>query len=405
MSGPTGRDPEFPTSSSDAHVHPAAAARALAERHAGRGTRCGKYHEPHPGCLHTHPFHRDPEFDDRMRGAACSALWVVTAVSNPVRYKTRYALYKRFREHVTRELRINLITVEAAFGDRDHQLTEDGTDEVVVARTECNGVRTVDVRVRNASQVWLKENLWNVGARQLPDDCRYVMFADADLQFVNPHFATELVHALQEYRVVQPFETVADLGPEGQIMDVHRSFGWCHANGWEWRPKPDGKGGYNCKRPDHVNRHAGFGTPWHPGYALAMRRDVLDRLPLLETGVLGAGDHHALAALIGKAELSYPAQIHPEYKRQVLAWQARATEVVKGDLGFVPGTILHHFHGSKTNRRYVSRWEILVKNAYDPTRDVYRNAQGVLELEDYNPALRDGIRAYFRQRNEDGIDM
>lgn len=379
----------------DRHRHPC-----------GRSSGRAGYHEPHARCLHSHPYHRDPEFDARCARGAVEGLWCVTAVSNPVRFKTRYALYKRFREHVTRDLRINLITVEAAFGDRDHQLTEDDLDAVVTSETLDNGVRTLDVRVRNKSQVWLKENLWNIGARQLPTECRYVLFCDADVEFVNPHFGTELVHALQEYKVVQPFETAADLGPEGQIMDVHRSFGWCHANGWDWKPRPDGKGGYGCKRPEHVNRCAGFGTPWHPGYAIAFRREVLDRLGgVLETGILGAGDHHECGALLGRAEMTFPAGIHPNYKRDVLAWQRRAMEHVNLDFGYVNGTILHYFHGAKTNRRYVSRWDILVKHQYDPDTDVYKNAQGVYELEDHKPALRDAIRAYFRQRNEDGLDM
>lgn len=369
----------------------------------GRSTTSAKYHEPHPSGLHTHPGHRDPEYDERVGIAAMSTLWVVTAVSNPARFKARYALYKKFREHVTRTLGLHLVTVEAAFGDRDFQLTEDGLADSVIAATTDNGARTIDVRVRTDSQVWLKENLWNIGARFLPRDCAYVLFADADIEFLNPHIATELVHALQEYRVVQPFETVADMGPEGQILDVHRSFGWCHAQGWDWRPRPDGKGGYVAKKPDDAP--SAFGTPWHPGYALAMRKSVLDRLPLLEVGVLGAGDHHMCGALIGKAHLTYPKLVHPNYRAQVLRWQDRAAEVVNQDFGFVPGTIVHHFHGAKASRRYVSRWDILVVHGFDPEADAYRNAQGVLELEDRKPELRDAIRRYFKQRNEDGLDM
>lgn len=371
----------------------------------GRASCNPSYHEPHPSHLHSHPHHRRPEFDDRVDRAARQALWVVTAVSNPVRFKTRYALYKQFREHVTRDLRINLLTVEAAFGDRDHQLTDDGVDDIVLAATLENGVRTIDVRVRNQSQVWLKENLWNVGARLLPRDCRFVLFCDADIQFVDHHIATEVVHALQEHRVVQPFESVADMGPDGQIMDVHKSFGWCHAAGWDWRPVADGQGGYSCRRPASASKQESFGNAWHPGYAIAFRRSVLDKLPVLEVGVLGAGDHHMMGALVGKAHLTFPAKVHDNYKRRVLEWQARAAEVVKGSLGYAPGTILHHFHGAKAGRRYVSRWDILTEHAFDPDVDVYRNSMGVLELGEAKPLLRDAICRYFRQRNEDGLDM
>lgn len=361
---------------------------------AGRSSCREQYFEPHPRALHTHPLHADPEFDDRVASAAARELWVVCAVSNPVRYKTRYALYKKFRHHICEELGLGLVTVECAHGDRDWQLTEDGRGEATLQEG-----RAIDVRVRNGSQVWLKENLWNIGARHLPRECRYVLFADADIRFLSPHIATEIVHALQEHRVVQPFETAVDMGPEGQVIDVHRSFAWCYSKGWEWRPRADGQGGYGAGRPAGTSA---FGTPWHPGYCLAMRRSVLDRLPLLETGVLGAGDHHMMGALIGRAELTVPRAVHPRYRAEVMAWQARAAEVVNGDLGFVPGTIVHDFHGAKADRRYVRRWDVLIKHGYDPSTDVYRNSQGVLELEDRNPRLRDAMRAYFRQRNEDG---
>lgn len=370
----------------------------------GRQTCNATYHDPHPAALHTHPHHADPEFDDRIHKSTIDELWVVTAVSNPVRYKTRYALYKKFKEHVTRELTLHLVTVEAAYGNRDFQLTDDGLGDTVLTNVLDNGVKTIDVRVRNASYVWLKENLWNIGARHLPRECKYVLFADADIQFLNRHIATELVHALQEYRVVQPFETAADLGPQGQIMDVHRSFGWCHAQGWDWRPLPDGQGGYAARKPANVPKYLGFGNAWHPGFAIAFRRSVLNRLPLLEAGVLGAGDHHMCGALVGKAHLTLPKKIHENYKHQVLSWERRAKQIVNGSFGFVPGSILHYFHGAKANRKYVSRWDILVRHAYDPIADVYHNAQGVLELEDDNADLRDAIKGYFKQRQEDGID-
>lgn len=371
----------------------------------GRRSCNPTYHEPDPSALHTHPAHRDPEYDDRMEAAARRELWVVTAVSNPVRFKTRYALYKAFKHHITHELRLNLVTVEAAFGDRDHQLTDDGLGDIVLTTTLPNGVRTIDVRVRNSTQLWLKENLWNLGAMHVPTECKYVMFCDADIRFLNNHIGTEIVHALQEYRVVQPFETAADLGPENQVMDVHRSFGWCHANGWDWKPQTDGKGGYYAKKPAGVHPAEAYGNPWHPGYAMAIRRDVLDKLSLLETGILGAGDHHMMAALIGKAALSYPSKIGDAYKRQILAWQTRASDVVRGSLGYVAGTIVHSFHGSKRDRRYVSRWDILIQHAYDADTDVYKNSKGVLELRDSKPELRDAIRRYFKQRNEDALGM
>lgn len=365
-----------------------------------------EYHEPCARSLHTHPHHRDPEFDSAIH-ASTKRLWVVTAVSNPVRFKTRYSLYRKFREHVTRDLGLNLLTVEAALGGRDFQLTNDATpDAVEYATVSCDGhtVQTIDVRVRGDSQVWLKEVLWNVGARVLPHDCEYVVFCDADIEFHDRNIGTEVIHALQEYKVIQPFETVADMGPDGQIMDVHRSFGWCHAMGWEWRPRSDGRGCYYTPKPKDVGPE-GFGNAFHPGYALAMRMSVLRRLQLLEVGVLGAGDHHQCAALIGKAALSVPRGINKEYRKRVMDWQDRAKEVVNGSFGYARGTILHGFHGAKANRKYVSRWSILIEHDFDPSTDLYTNSNGLPELRDNKPELRDAIMRYFRQRDEDSPSM
>ena len=106
-------------------------------------------------------------------------------------------------------------------------------------------------------------------------------------------------------------------------------------------------------------------------------------------------------ALVGRAEASLPRGLAPSYRRTVLNWQERAARVVAGDLGYVPGTIRHHWHGRAVDRRYQERWDILRNHGYDPDRDLRRNVHGVLELDGRNPGLRDGLRSYFRQRSDD----
>lgn len=366
-------------------------------------------------ALQAHPYHHDPEADDAVEGAR-SKLWFVTMVSNPARFKSRYALYRKFRQHITRDLKANLITVEVAHGKRDWQVTSgDGGTQV----DPDTGVRTIDVQVASCSLVWLKECMQNSGAARLPADCEYVVFCDADVTFCHPHAVTEIIHALQVHKVVQPFETCCDLGPDGQVMQVHRSFGWCHAAGMEWKPRKvpvtlkGGKRGhvvvdaYGEAYPGTAQHGAaGFGIPWHPGFAMAFRRSTLDKLGgLFDYGALGAGDMHICAALVGKAHLSYPGAIHDNYKQAVLAWQARADKVVKRDFGYAKGNINHSFHGAKRSRQYISRWSCLVDNNFDPFTDMRKNAYGVWEICSDKVALRDAIRRYFASRNEDGTEM
>jgi hypothetical protein len=48
---------------------------------------------------------------------------------------------------------------------------------------------------------------------------------------------------------------------------------------------------------------------------------------------------------------------------------------------------------------------ILRENRFDPARDIKRDWQGVWQLTDRKPALRDGLRSYFRSRDEDSTEV
>lgn len=346
--------------------------------------------------------------------------WVVCAISNPIRFKTRYALYRKFKHHILHELHANLLTVECAEGVREFQVT--GTRH---ASEQPDGVCHIEVQLRRSSVTWNKEEMMNIGIGRLPLDARYVMCCDADITFCNKEIVTETIHALQMHRVVQPFESCADLGPDGQVMQIHKSFGWCHARGLEWRPAARPRRGpqdgaeedsspyttysYDEAPLEKANQKLGMGDMgilWHPGYCMAFKKAVIDRMGgLLDVGILGASDHHMFGALIGRAKMTYPPRVHKNYKKAVHAWEAKAEQIVKRDIGFVRGTILHGFHGSKKCRQYSSRWDVLINNNYDPETDVCRTPAGVRELVSGKIGLRDGIRQYFKLRNEDGLDM
>lgn len=155
-------------------------------------------------------------------------------------------------------------------------------------------------------------------------------------------------------------------------------------------------------------------TFWHPGYAWAARREIYDNLGgLLDTAILGAADHHMALAMIGDAKFSMPGGISKGYSNDVYRWQELCDLYLRRDIGFVDGTLLHAWHGpkggkDKAGRRYQERWEILVKNQYNPADDLKRDWQGLYQLEVHEERqikLRDDIRAYFRQRNEDSITI
>lgn len=308
-------------------------------------------------------------------------LHVIAVYSNPIRWESRLAVHKKFEEGML-DQGVKLTTVECAFGERPYELN----DHDHINR----------VRVRTRSTVWNKENLQNIGLRHLPEDAKYIGMIDADLTFRKPHWASEAVHALQHYHVIQPWEHCYDLGPNSEHLQTHDSFLklWWHGfpvaregkNWWTWE-----KGPY---------RYA------HCGFAWCYTRQALEWLGgLIETGALGAGDHHMAHALVGKAHLSLPGHVTDGYRAPILQWQERALRHINFKLGFIPGTIEHSFHGRKEDRKYVDRWSIIQKHKFDPILDLKRNLHGVVELAGNKPELSHDLDKYFRQRNEDSNSL
>jgi hypothetical protein len=140
----------------------------------------------------------------------------------------------------------------------------------------------------------------------------------------------------------------------------------------------------------------------HTGYAWAATRHAIESVGgLFDLAAMGAGDYHMALSLVGYADRSMPGQVHPGYKKHLLEWEQRALQHVNFNLGYVPGTIEHSFHGAKGNRRYIDRWQIILEHDFDPDIDILRNAHGVIELRCTKPKLRHDLDVYLRQRNED----
>ena len=304
-----------------------------------------------------------------------SDLHVVAVISNPARFASRTRLFGEFVERM-RSAGVDLIVVEAAFGDRPFLVTEAGNPH--------------HVQVRHWTELWNKECQMRIGVEHLTrvfPGWRNLATIDADIEFLRDDWATETIEALQHYDVIQPWSDCYDSGPYGEHVQHHRSFCRNHVEG---KPIPPGP----------------YDPFAHPGYAWAWTRRAYEALGgFIEIGACGAGDHHMALGLIGKAELSMPGGISAAYRREVMGWQARALQHVQGNIGFIKGAIRHFHHGPKAKRFYQDRWQILVGEGYDPDTDLKRNAYGMLELAGNKPGLRDKLRAYFRSRDEDSREV
>lgn len=318
-------------------------------------------------------------------------LYVVCPIFNPIRYKSRWKHYVRFAKHVV-DSGAKLITVEAAFGQREFALKD----------VAPHGEGHVYVPLRTTTEVWIKENLINVGISRIPDpNWRKVAWIDGDVLFNRPNWVGETLHQLEHYQMVQMFSEVQDLNPDySPASAIRNSFVNCFLSG---APLPSGPRAYyydDKKRVKHF---------WHPGFAWAARREAIDALGgLFDQAILGAGDNHMAYALVGKVDKSCHPDLSPNYLHRLHEWQYRADAHIRQNIGCVSGLLTHMWHGKKTDRRYWDRWKILVGNQYDPAIDIKYDWQGLLQLVDRRQPrsikLRDEIRKYFRERNEDSID-
>jgi hypothetical protein len=293
-------------------------------------------------------------------------LYVVLPYFNFCGFKRRRDLFIEFVERMKRVKGIRIVISEV----------------VGPARLPCFKGIMHHLTFETSSRIWLKENLINIAIKQLPATWKYVAWIDADITFINPKWVQETLDELEQYSIVQMFQTAVNIGLKGEVFKVDKSFGYMLR----------GSG-----TPYVKNDKYGF---WHPGYAWACTRDAwIQTGGLLDWAILGSGDRHMAMALIGKVLDSAPGNIHENYRAMLREFQ----HACKGlTLGYVSGTIIHHWHGSLENRRYKERWDILTQNRFDPLVDIgERGDNGLIQLTKSGRRMVVDLDNYFMGRLED----
>lgn len=338
-----------------------------------------------------HPDNLRPRHPHKSR-AHLDDMFVISVISNPVRYQRRYELYERF-SRMCACAGIKLITVEMAFGDREHMVTD--------RSNECH------LQLRSIEELWHKENMIDLGvahARRLWPHSKRFAWVDADCAPTREprDWFEETWHELQHYKVVQMWEEMIDLdhyfktmsGAQPSFMANYIKHG---------TPNPVEFAQIQAKADCYPYGSTIFGRP---GLAWAWNLDAYDEVGgMIDWAILGAGDWYMAHGLVGS--MSIPAsQCHGHYAKKLLTWQERCERWIRRDVGYVRGAVYHYFHGRKKNRHYGTRGQILIDNNYDPTTDIKYDSQGLLQLETWEPRqmkMRDQVRGYFRSRDEDCI--
>lgn len=322
---------------------------------------------------HPHPFRPAADLDK---------FYVVTVISNPVRFMRRYELYWRFAE-MCRCAGVHLVTVEQAFGERPWMVTVPDNP--------------LNVQVRSYEELWLKENMINLGIERAREHgATKIAWVDADCAPMQPprRWFEETWHALQHYEFCQMWSSMVDLDENQRIVAQGVSFMNNYLRFGTGAPK--------------TQHETGYSVSWgRPGLAWAANVDALDKVGgLIDFTILGSGDWYAARALVGQLDEVIPKGVLVPYYEKIRQWGVLCERWIKRDVGMVQGSMWHDWHGTHKNRQYDTRDQILVRADFNPDTDLKYDSYGLLQLETWEPRqirLRDEIRGYFRQRNEDGL--
>jgi hypothetical protein len=296
-------------------------------------------------------------------------LHVVLVISNPCLYARRYILIKEFMQRMElEETNVIVYVVELAYKKQQFIITDAKNPRHLQLRTEV--------------PIWHKENMINLGVRRLlPPTWKAMAWIDSDVEFENANWVLDTLKVLNGTKdVVQIFNHCVDMDQNESTMSIFTSFGSQYVKG---RP-------YSTKLMNY----------WHPGYAWACTRKAYDKMGgLLEVPILGSADNIMSLCFIQRGLKGIHASSTEDYKNKVQEFQERVKTL---RLGYVPGVIRHYFHGSKKNRRYHDRWQILLDYDFAPSMHLMKDKNGLLVPSPECPqGMLDEIMQYFEERNED----
>lgn len=308
-----------------------------------------------------------------------SAIWIVTTYFNFTGYQQRLANYRAFRERVAAPL----LTIELS-ADDEFALHDDDAD--------------ILVRCARGDVMWQKERLLNHGLLHLPPACRYVLWMDCDLLFENENWPQDVAVALEETPLLQPFSSVLHVPTSVIPRDFSTSSDWMTqpsvaAAVWS------GTSFETCIE-QVMRRSAGTVSP---GMAWAARRELLQKHGLFDASIIGGGDTALACAAFGRPELAVQLHHMNDWQRSAyLNWAHAFYQDVKGNVGHVPGRIMHLWHGAMEDRKPGQRHSGLLPHDFDPARDIAIGESGAWRWASHKPALHGYLKDYFASRYEDG---
>jgi hypothetical protein len=161
-----------------------------------------------------------------------------------------------------------------------------------------------------------------------------------------------------------------------------------------------------CTAADHHEALVSYFTHGHCGFAWAARRAVLDRHGLYDCQILGGGDFAIAHAMFGSRDLWEGRlwecdRLSEELLSHLVEWSRPFYEDVLGSVSYVPGRVLHFWHGNQSDRQYNRRLDVLKNCHFDPRTDLILDENECWTWGSDKPELHAWAAEYFAARQED----
>lgn len=227
--------------------------------------------------------------------------------------------------------------------------------------------------VYSNSIMFHKENLYRILETKIPKQYKKLAFLDCDILFDDPAWYDKTSKLLDDYDVVQPFESAHWMDLTYTHVELSR------------------KTVLEMKKPV-------WDFSYHPGFAWCMKRDWYNKVGFFDYAISGSGDTLSAGAWLKKTFppkfQSLPAALKDEYSKFLNKPCPKIT--------YLKGVhVLHLYHGSRDNRQYAIRHKIL--EVHQPVSELIKaNKDGVFEWRypnNWNPVFFE----YFKNRKDDSL--
>lgn len=257
-------------------------------------------------------------------------LAICLIIFNPAKSKKLISNYFTMMEKLE-PYNLPIFTLELVFNDRE--------PEILGA-----------YHVYGHSYMFHKERLCRLLEQQVPDKYKKIAFMDTDLFYDNINWYYQTSKLLDTYDVVQMFENAHWMNSKNTEKELTR------------------KSVLFMKEEE-------FNFKYHPGFAWAFRREYYNDVGFFDWAVSGSGDTLSSAKWLNKTLplnfKSLPRPLHTEYIKYFNKPNPKITYLKDVN-------IYHLYHGSRKNRQYSQRHEMLFINQ-DIKELVFLNNQGIYE--------------------------